>query len=384
MSLTPCIYPMIPITVGILQTSSGSSLFKNFLLAFSYTLGIAFTFAILGLLAAFGSTQFGMLMGNPIFVTFLVVFLGYLAGTMLGIYEMYIPRFLQPKNHSVQGGSYLSAFIFGAISGSVASPCLSPGLLLLLSIVATVGNTLLGFVWLFVFGLGLGLPLLIIGTFSSSLQLMPQAGLWMVEIKKLFGLMLLSMCFYYLNNILPWHITLWIGASVTALCGIWYFVSIEQFDSAAIKRYKTVTATLLIATSFFVAFNAYKVHTTKAEHEEISTSWMSSYDQARELALKDNKKMLLDFTATWCSACKTLEKKVLNAPALQDMLSSLVLVKVDCTNPTAECCAYVQKKYSVLGYPTILLIDPKTETVINRWGADLMDLSLEEVIKQLS
>ncbi len=383
MSLTPCIYPMIPITVGILQTSSSSSLGKNFLLALSYTLGIACTFALLGLLAAFGSTQFGMLLGNPFFVILLVFFLGYLALSMLGLYDMYIPRFLQPKNHTVQRGSYLSAFIFGALSGSVASPCLSPGLLLLLSIVATVGSKIMGFIWLFMFGLGLGLPLLIIGTFSSSLQLMPQAGLWMIEIKRFFGIMLLSMCFYYLNNILDWHYLLILATLTTALCGIFYFISIEPFDSKPVKRFKELLGTLLIIGGCCIGFFAYKASQHAQEHPQEILCWITSYDIARNKAVAENKRLLLDFTASWCTACKAIEKKILHAPEIMKALDTVILVKIDCSNPTAECCADIQKKFSILGYPTLLLVNPENETVLYRWGSELLDIPLLELAELL-
>ena len=109
--------------------------------------------------------------------------MAYLALSMFGFYDMYVPNILQTKNNVNHKGSLFSAFVFGAISGSIASPCLSPGLALLLTIVATLGNNLLGFLLLFSFGIGLSIPLLIIGTFSSSINILPQAGMWMIEVK---------------------------------------------------------------------------------------------------------------------------------------------------------------------------------------------------------
>jgi len=182
MSLTPCIYPMIPITVGILQSQGSSSIMRNFFLALAYTIGIATTFSLLGLIAVFTGKLFGSFLTHPLVIIPVVSLLGYLGFSMLGFYEMYTPKFLQLKNHqNTKKGSMLSAFLFGAASGTVASPCLSPGLVLLLSIVATLGDRLLGFVLLFSFGIGLSLPLLLIGTFSSSLALLPHAGTWMVD-----------------------------------------------------------------------------------------------------------------------------------------------------------------------------------------------------------
>jgi thiol:disulfide interchange protein DsbD len=379
MSLTPCIYPMIPVTVGILQTTASNSLARNFLLALSYTIGIAMTFATLGLLAASGSAHFGALMGNPYFVCFLVFFLGYLAFSMLGFYDMYTPKFLQPDAGGSADGSFASAFIFGAISGSVASPCISPGLLLLLSIVATMGSKLLGFIYLFVFGFGLGVPLLIIGTFSGSMKIMPRAGLWMVEVKKLFGFMLLSMCFFYLNNILPWYLLLWGIGFTTLFIGVVYLSTIEAYHSKGMRWFKQITGTGLICISFLVFFQAYKAM-VNTDQTALLMHWNTNYHEVRERAQKEQKMMLVDFGASWCSSCNEIEHRLLHNPLVQKELDTIAMVKIDCTNPHAESCAAIQKTYNIIGFPAILLVDPSTEKVLARWGGELLDISPEEFI----
>lgn len=377
MSLTPCIYPMIPITVGILQTSASSSLSSNFLLALSYALGMAFTFAGLGFLAAIGSAQFGALLGSPFFVVFLVAFLAYLALSMLGFYDLYIPRFLQPKNHTVRQGSYPSAFIFGAISGSVASPCLSPGLVLLLSIVATLGNKVLGFLLLFCFGLGLSVPLLIIGTFSNSLTVMPRAGLWMIEIKKFFGFMLISMCFYYLSAILSWHLILWGISGFLLITGIIYHFSVQPFDTTGIRRFKQLFGTVLIITSVVVAVQAFKAYATPVEQYH-----QLGYTEAREQAQDQQKLLLVDFGAAWCTSCKELLARLMQPNVINNI--NHMLVTIDCTNPKATPCADLQKKFAVKGFPTLVLIEPATETVIKRWGSELLDFADEQLVVELN
>jgi thiol:disulfide interchange protein DsbD len=382
MSLTPCIYPMIPITVGILQTSSGSSIAKNFLLALSYTMGIATTFALLGLLAASGSAQFGLLLGNPTFVLLLCSFLLYLAGSMLGIYEMYIPRFMQPKNHTVRQGSYISAFIFGAISGSVASPCLSPGLLLLLSVVATLGNKLLGFSLLYCFGLGLGMPLLLIGTFSSSLNLLPRAGMWMIEVKKLFGLMLISMCFYYISNIAPWYLVLLLAAGFLLVCGSFYIASIKKHDAKTLKRYKYLVGLILLISAGLSLFQAYKTTFISQEHT-MHEAWLSDYELAITQALDNKTLLMIDFGAAWCSSCKAIERNLFGNAQVITALQKFTLVHIDCTNPQAEPCSSIQNKFSIIGFPTILLIDPQSGTILKKWGSELLDVSPEAFIKEV-
>ncbi len=380
MSLTPCIYPMIPITVGILQTSASKSVFKNFLLALSYTFGQATTFAMLGFLAATGSTQFGMLLGNPYFVLFLVAFLTYMAGSMFGFYEIYIPNFLQSNNTSVQGGSFISAFLFGAISGSVASPCLSPGLLLLLSIVATLGNIFLGIAMLFCFGLGTAFPLLIIGTFSSSLSVLPKAGMWMIEVKKIFGFMLITMCFYYLSAILPWHIVLALFTCFLLALGVWTIVTIQPWYGKMHKWYCSILGIILLVASGFSGYQAAKAFLT---NETPEFHWHSSYDSAKEKALEMNGLVLLDFGASWCTACKEIEHKILQNPKVIQALSHIAIAHIDCTNPAAESCAQIQKDYAIKGYPTLILVDPATGTAIKHWSAEALELGVDGFIHDI-
>ena len=136
---------MIPITIGILQASGSKSPFRNFLLALCYTLGISTTFALLGFVAALGSCIFGELQGSPFIVIPLSLLFLYLGLSMFDVVELYIPSFLKPKT-SVKGGSFLSAYLFGAVSGSMASPCLSPGLILILNHVSqTTTHSLFGY-----------------------------------------------------------------------------------------------------------------------------------------------------------------------------------------------------------------------------------------------
>jgi thiol:disulfide interchange protein len=380
MSLTPCIYPMIPITIGILQITPGQSLGRNFAIALFYTLGIGITFAILGLLAACGGAQFGQLLGNPIFVLFLVAFLGYLAFSMLGLYEMYIPRFLRSSGNKRYGGPLVSAFIFGAISGTMASPCLSPGLALVLTMVAGLGNRLLGFLLLFAFGVGSSIPLLLIGTFSSSLGLLPRAGSWMVEIKKLFGFLLLGMCLYYLANILPVYIVLTIMAIGLFVSGIYYSVIIASYDSRGMRYFKHSMSVIFVISSFLVGLWAYK-----ARHQEAHdlVTWQTDYAVARQQAQEQNKKLLLDFGASWCTSCKILEKEILQTSSVAHVLARFVPVKIDCTNGCSKQVSELQQKYGVKGFPTIIAIDPHSQDLIKSWGSELMDGTPEQFAQQL-
>lgn len=378
MSLTPCIYPMIPITMGTLQATSSRSLWKNFLLASAYTLGIATTFALMGLLAALGGATFGAIMSNPLFVLFIVTFLAYLAGSMFGFYEMYIPRFLQPSSTTTRGGSLMSAFILGALSGTFASPCLSPGLVLLLSIVATMGNSLAGFILLFAFGFGLSIPLLLIGTFSSSLTLLPRAGMWMIEVKKIFGVMLMGMCLYYLQALLMPYVILICAAFLLFAVGSWYIYATKKADHTAGRRYQIVVGTLFIIAGWYTAYEAFKTWSGLSAIESHQSIWLFDYATARQQAIAEQKNMLLDFGTRVCSLCLAIDKKVFTNPEVFEALTRVVTVKVDCSD-RGTASTELACKFHVHGYPTILLIDPCNETVIARWSGEFLTMAPTEV-----
>lgn len=389
MSLTPCIYPMVPITVGILQSHKNSSTLYNFIVAFAYTLGIATTFAFCGLFAAVTGSVCGKFLMSPIFVILLVILLAYLGLSMFGLYEMYTPKFLNNgQSFATKGGSLLSAFLFGAASGTVASPCLSPGLALLLSIVATLGSRLLGFTFLFVFGIGLSVPLLLIGTFSSSLEKLPKAGMWMIEVKKIFGFLLFGMCLYYLNNILPWYIMLWLMALFALAAGIYYLRDAEKTNSKAGKTIKNLVGISLCAGSIILAIFGYQEKYVFSNQKDLSCqidgNWYIDYQKAVICARGSNKKLFIDFWATFCSICKAIDKKMFQDPEfLNELAHHAVLLKVDGSDQESEPFATLHKKYTLIGFPTYLLIDPATGTVIKKWGSELYATTKQKFIKEI-
>lgn len=382
MSFTPCIYPVIPVTVGVLQMQGTKSLFYNFLLSICYALGIATTFASFGFIAALTGHLFGQILMQPIFVIFIVCILVYLALSMFGFYDMYVPQFLNSNNNVKVSGSPLSAFAFGAVSGSIASPCLSPGLALLLSIVATTANKFLGFFLLFSFGIGLSVPLILIGTFSSSMNFLPRSGMWMVEVKKLFGFLLFAMSFYYLNNILPFYIILWLIGLFLIASGIYYLKSIDEYDTKFWKYFKNIIGISLIASSIYVFTKAFQATIYKQE-EVTDHNWLNNYDEAINKASKENKKLLIDIGASFCTLCKAIDKYVFNDPIIKDQLANFVLVKVDATNPDSQPYASLKEKYKVIGVPTILIIDPNSKDLAKRWEGELYDLPKDAVIQEL-
>jgi thiol:disulfide interchange protein len=326
---------VIPLTVGALQTQKSRSLGFSFLLSLAYAMGLSLTFAIMGFVAAISGQLFGSFASHPVFVLIVIAQLLYMAGSMFGWYEIYIPRFLQANNKNPKGGSLLSAFSFGVISGTVASPCLSPGLALLLTIVATLANKFLGFILLFTFGLGLSTPLVLIGTFSNAMNLLPRAGMWMVTVKKLFGWLLIGMSLYFLNNIIP-----------------------------------------------FVPYFAKLV--TPSQHNLPELPTQTDYNTARNFAIDNRKKLLIDIGANWCTLCKKLDRRLFHNAQLIDSLSeNFVILKVNATDPQSEPYVSLNQKYNIIGVPTILILEPKTENLVQRLNSNLLDKTDSEIQKIL-
>jgi thiol:disulfide interchange protein DsbD len=198
-SLTPCIYPMIPITAGVVAGSArqGQSRLRTAGLTASYVLGLALLYAVLGLVAGLTGSLFGTVASSPwarlAIGNLLLVF----ALAMLDVIPVSAPRRLLAWAGSLEGGSYPAVFLLGATSGVVAAPCGAPAFAVILTWVATTQSAMLGFVYLFVFSLGMTALLVVVGLFSGTLAALPRAGKWMLWIKKAAGVVMIAMAEFY-------------------------------------------------------------------------------------------------------------------------------------------------------------------------------------------
>lgn len=248
-SFTPCIYPMIPITLGIITAQRSKSMLNNFFLSLSYGVGIATVYAMLGYVSVKTNLMFGQWLGHPVFIAAMIALFLYLAFAMFGFYEMYVPRFLQARSSSTyRGGSIAYSFLFGILSGAAASPCLTPALALLLGFVAKQNSPLVGFAVLFAFAMGISMLLIVVGTFSSALSFLPRAGSWMIEVKKIFGFMLLGVCVFFVQPLMAPHWINCLYALVTIIAAVYYFdVSKRSTNFRIPFRLISVTLTVLAA-----------------------------------------------------------------------------------------------------------------------------------------
>lgn len=221
-SLLPCIYPMIPITLGIIQGQGAQTVRRNFQLTFAYVNGLALVYAMLGYICAKSALLFGSWLGKPWFVIGMTLIFVYLAGSLLGLYELYIPRALQSPMTRVEGGSVTHCFLLGTVAAFVASPCLAPPLVVLMGLVAQQANPIVGFATLYAFALGMGMLLLAVGTFSGTVAMLPRAGEWLDTLKQCLGFVLLGVAGHFLQPVVGIKIVSGIYAAI-AIIGLWFF-----------------------------------------------------------------------------------------------------------------------------------------------------------------
>lgn len=198
-SLTPCIYPMIPITAGVIAGSTGErrSRGRTVALTLTYVAGLALFYALLGLLAGLTGSLFGTVSSSP-WARFAIGNLLLLFGlAMLDVFPLAAPERIAAWAGRLSGGSYAGVFLLGATSGVVAAPCGAPAFAAVLTWVSTTGSAALGFVYLFVFSLGMTALLVVVGLFSGTLALLPRSGRWLVWIKRIAGILMIAVAEYY-------------------------------------------------------------------------------------------------------------------------------------------------------------------------------------------
>jgi len=361
-SLTPCVYPMIPITVSVIGASADQGRLKSFTLSLVYVLGIAATYTALGLFAAYSGDLFGGMMQNPWVIGGVSVVFFALAAAMFGFYEFALPSSVTTKASMVGGGGYGGAFIVGTVAGVVAAPCTGPIVALLLVKIASDYTMLQGVAIMVAYSLGLGQIFLAIGTFAGVMGSMRRPGAWMVEVKHVFGVVMTAVGIWYLGQIL----------SPTVMTVLWtLFVLILAFEVAgrmeAIKgprnmRRVAAAVVVLLAGLAFVLKPADEVPEGTLAEADHGVTWGSNHDDGAALSNSAGKPMIVDFTADWCAACKELEHFTYTDPAVASCSAEFVPVMIDGTEKTPEF-ERLRKKYKVRGLPAVYFVCPEGDVV---------------------
>ena len=210
LNLTPCIYPMLSITISLFRGSEHESRGRAFVKALAYVLGMVTMYSVLGLVAAMTGSFFGEWLQNFwVQLTTGILVIG-LAFSMLGLYQFRLPSWLMPSYHGAAKGALLSFFVSGLLVGIVAAPCMGPTVLALLTFVSVQQDMVFGFSLFFVMALGLGFPYLVLGTYSGLLSKLPKSGAWLVWFERLMGVVLLTFGIFYIAIAFKWPFVKWI------------------------------------------------------------------------------------------------------------------------------------------------------------------------------
>ncbi|WP_372626371.1 protein-disulfide reductase DsbD [Arsukibacterium sp.] len=376
LAFTPCVFPMYPILSSIIvgqgkQLSTG----RAFGLSFSYVQGMALTYSALGLVVASLGVKFQAWMQHPAVLIVAAVIFVLLALAMFGIFNFQLPASWQAKVSAIsnkqQGGSLKGAFVMGALSGLIASPCTTAPLSAALMYVAQSGDLMLGALTLYILSLGMGIPLILLGT--SGGKLLPKAGAWMNIVKSAFGFVLLLVPIILLERILPfWQIVLLASLLGLLVSGYLFKLLFEQQGSTTKASLLVSAQVLLLATVFFNWHYFSPAQNTSAavanvNNADTSTAGtfilvddLAGLEQQLAEAKAANQYTLVDLYAEWCVACKEFEKFTFPAAQVQAQTSSMRLIKIDVTK-MSRSDEKLLNHYQVLGLPTLLFFSPQGE-----------------------
>lgn len=349
LNLTPCVYPLIPITVGYFGGQSEGRTSKLFLLGLLYVLGMALTYSVVGVITALSGAVFGTLLQNPIVILVIAGIFIALSLSMFGVYEFKMPDSWVQKAGGAKSGAF-GAFFMGLTMGIVAAPCIGPFVIGLVTYVAAKGDPYFGFMIFFVMALGLGAPYLVLALFSGKIKSLPRAGMWMEAVKHIFGFILLGMAIYFLNPILPDVLSTYLLPAFMIIASVY----IMFFDKSAagvkgFKIFKSVLSILIFAAAVYFIWPS----------EKISPDWQEYSDDAYQSALDNNQKIMIDFYADWCIPCKELDALTFSDERVIEKSKEFVSFKVDMTKTMSERTEQIRNKFKILGMPTVLLIDSK-------------------------
>ncbi len=348
LNLTPCVYPMLTVTVSIFGNQTDSNILRVFSKALIYVLGIATMYSVLGVLAALSGGLFGSVLQSPWVLFAIGVMLFALALSSFGVYEITLPYWLTSKLGGTQSTGFIGVYLSGLVVGVFAAPCIGPPVIALLAFVGAKGDVFFGFWSFFILSLGLGLPYLILGTFSGLLTKLPRSGVWMIWVKKLFGVVLVGVALFYIGLAFFPKLTVWVIPATLLIGGVYLgFIERSGFNQPRFRTFKWLLG---------IAAIVFGVHMSNVLLKP-SVQWTPYTTEAFDAARADGKPIVLDFYADWCIPCLELDRSTFTDPTVIETLEPYARFKVDLTNFDSPESEALRQQFDVAGVPTILFID---------------------------
>ncbi|KTD14754.1 thiol:disulfide interchange protein [Legionella gratiana] len=367
LAFTPCVLPMVPILSSIITGQGANSGSQAFKLSLGYVLGMAVTYAIAGMLAAWLGSTVQTLMQQPMIIgSFSFLFI-LMALWLLGVFEFRFPTFMQfTSNRSRQRGIF-SATLMGVLSTLVVSPCVTAPLIGILTYIAQSNHVLQGGLLLFVLALGMGLPLLIVGAGYG--RFLPGSGPWMVRIKQVFAIMMFAMAVWLLSRVVPkfWIDLLWI---VVLLMNAWVFGAFRQEQSLAGRLMQGIALLSIMGAGALTYQTVTSISASEIQSVShppfIKVHTLQEVNAKLAEAKANNERVFIEFFAGWCSDCQAMDKHVFNQATVISAMQGSVNLRVDISEKTEEV-AKIRQAFHIYGIPTMLFYDKQ--------GQQLTDLS---------
>lgn len=309
-AFTPCVFPMIPITMGILGFSDSSGRLKGFTIGLSYSLGLSLTYAVVGVVVAMTGGFIGQALTNPFVIWGIFIFYVVTALSMAGVFTIKAPSILENSFSKIENKGLIGAFIAGALAGIIASPCVGPAVAAVLAYVAQSGKPVFGFFTLFAFGMGLGTLFILIGTFYGEINSRLKPGKWLGYTKYLLAALILAGAFLFIKP----HLSI--------------------------------------------------LNSKHSHQDEVSANlWSPFTKEAFEQSLKQGKPVIIDFRADWCAACHELEQHTFSTDGFKSETEGrITLLKFDATKPSEDQQKDLQR-FEVFGLPTVIFVNSKGQTL---------------------
>ena len=376
LSLTPCIFPMIPILSGIIVGHGNQITTKrSFLLSLSYVVSSALTYTAFGILAALFGSNLQTTFQHPLIIaTFSALFV-VLSLSMFGFYHLEVPKSLQAKLHNSserhRNGSLWGAAIMGCLSSLIVGPCVAAPLAGALIYIGQTGNAFIGGTALFAMGFGMGVPLLLLG--ASAGKLLPKAGDWLNSTKAVFGVIMLAVAVWMISRIISPTLTMFLWATLLILPSI-YLKAIDPLPEHCSNWYKLWKGVGLIMLSYGLLLliglsmgntnplvplqnqntNIEKNSGIALKFQPVKT--LAELQAKLAEAKLNHQSVMLDFYADWCISCKEMETYTFNDPDVKKSLTSIVLLRADITQNTVDDQALLAK-FNLIGPPSIIFFD---------------------------
>jgi len=358
LNLTPCVYPMLSVTVSLFGSQAETNVARVFVKAVVYVLGIATMYSVLGVTAALGGGLFGSWLQSPWVLGGIAALLFALALSSFGLYQIQIPYWLTSKLGGTTGTGLIAVYLSGLVVAVFAAPCIGPPVIALMAFVGTKGDPVFGFWAFFALSLGLGFPYLILGTFSGLLKKIPRSGTWLVWVERVFGVILTGAALFYLLLAVAPKYSAYAAPFVLIVGGLYLgFIDESGKGKKGLRRVQWIfgTACIVLGVVFVRGLR------------EPGIVWEPFSDQRLLDARENGMPVLMDFYAEWCIPCLELDRNTWTDTEVVKATKDIVRLKVDLTRFDSPESDALRKRFNISGVPTIVVLrSDGTEAVESR------------------